>query len=111
MAKDPRYPPNYNQICQMAHQSSGQRCVVCFKKSTHIHHARYGFDSPGVTVFPVCRKCHDNVCHASINWIMSVDRMKSRNTKEFTKWLQDRFLYIYHAHIPLKGKLKYVPKK
>jgi len=106
-----RYPANYVEICSDAHQDIGQRCVLCLKKSKVIHHAAYGNDKPGYTVFPVCVRCHNSICHSPTNWIRHKEVMKSHNTPDFTEYLRMQYLYVQTVHNPIHGKLKFVKKK
>lgn len=110
-SKSERYPPNYYEICGDAHKDIGQRCTLCLKKSQVIHHAAYGRDKPGYTVFPVCIKCHNNCCHSPANWVRHTDKMKSHNTPEFTEYLRMQYLMVQTVHNPLHGELKYTPPK
>jgi hypothetical protein len=102
---------SYYKRCNKAHKATGQRCVICLKKSTNVHHASYGNDIVGKTIFPVCHSCHETVCHHQTNWIIHKDKMKSRNTPAFTEYLQMQFAFIEIVHTPTKGKLTYSTKR
>ena len=102
-----RYYGDYKERCRKAHESTGQRCVICSKKSEEIHHSSYGNDVIGKTIFAVCRHCHETIAHDPKNWRPNKDPMKSRNTQEFSEWLRVKYLYVCRVHNPLKGKLSY----
>ncbi|QLF85054.1 hypothetical protein [Nostoc phage YongM] len=109
-----RNDPKYIDLCYRTHKSSGNRCVICSKKSEEVHHGYYSGvenDTPGVNTFAVCKQCHDNVCHSSINWIPNHDNpMKSTNTKKFLVFLRQRFLFISQAFNGIKGVMSYYGK-
>ncbi|MBN3871655.1 MAG: hypothetical protein HWQ23_15640 [Nostoc sp. JL33] len=59
----------YKKQCAIAHKSVKGLCCVCLvRPSDELHHAKYGCDRIGLTVFPVCLTCHDQFCHSSKNW-------------------------------------------
>ena len=96
--------------CSKAHHSTGQRCVLCTKKSEQIHHAYYignNKDVVGLNTFPVCEKCHRDVCHSSNVWIRHHDHMKSRNTEDFIFHLKTRYLFVSQIFNEPKGVLSY----
>lgn len=60
------------------HRETGDRCCLCHtRKSVEVHHAEYkNFlgkvrdfenESKGVSLFPVCEKCH-KILHSKRNW-------------------------------------------
>jgi hypothetical protein len=100
----------YYDRCRTSHKETGQRCVICLKKSQTTHHAAYGNDVPGVTIFAVCKTCHNNICHDPKNWLPHRDKMLSCNTPAFTKYLQRQYLFTKTVHNSLHGELKYTKK-
>lgn len=109
--KSERYYGDYKTRCKKAHESTKQRCSICYGKSTHCHHTSYGDDVIGSTLFPVCEHCHEKICHHPDNWKPSKNPMMSRNTKDFTEWLKVKYLYVKKVYNPLKGGLVYRGKK
>ena len=102
-----RYYGDYKQRCSNTHRLHGQRCVICYGKSEEIHHALYGNDIPGKTIFSVCRHCHENICHSPENWIKSSNPMKCRNTPQFTTFLRTQYIYLKRVHNKTKGQLSW----
>lgn len=83
-------PKDYAKQCAKAHNLTKQKCCCCLvKPSEEIHHAAYGNDQIGITVFPVCRECHKAIAHHPDNWIVSrQDKVwGSKNTPGFTEQL------------------------
>jgi hypothetical protein len=106
-------PELYVLHCSKAHHSTGQRCVLCTKKSEEIHHAYYvggNKDEVGINTFPVCRSCHTSRCHDSGVWYPHHDHMKSRNNDEFIFHLRSRYLFVSQVFSCTKGNLKYAGK-
>ncbi|MCG6138796.1 MAG: hypothetical protein MET45_30095 [Nostoc sp. LLA-1] len=88
----------YRKHCAIAHRKTLSTCVVCLKaKSEQIHHAMYGNDRIGVTTFPVCSHCHEQICHSKENWIKSRSDpvWGNRNTPGFVKRLKLGFELLY----------------
>ena len=88
---DARYGKNYKRLCTMAHRQTKGYCCYCLSsKSEEIHHALYGNDIAGVSIFAVCDRCHTKVCHNRQNWIKDKKNpvWKNRNTEEFTARLK-----------------------
>jgi hypothetical protein len=83
-------PVEYKKLCAIAHKSTKGFCCCCLKKkSTEVHHTKYGSDKPGVTVFPLCKACHDR-SHKSENWIKSKSNpvWKNHATKDWEERLK-----------------------
>ncbi len=99
-------PKKYIMNCAKAHEATGQRCVLCTKKSEEIHHGYYGNDRVGVSTFPVCRSCHTTKCHDPKNWIPERDHMKSRNTSIFLAYLQHSYLFTAKIFSKKNGAIK-----
>ena len=90
----------YGQQCAIAHKSTHGLCCVCMTaKSEELHHAFYGRDIIGVSVFPTCLSCHQNVCHSSDNWVIDHKNpvWKNRNTTGFTQRLQLGYKLLYEG--------------
>jgi hypothetical protein len=88
----------YKKQCAIAHQSVKGLCCVCLTKpSEQLHHAKYGCDRIGLTVFPVCLECHDLVCHSSLNWQKDKSNpvWNNQNTPEFTERLKLGYRLLY----------------
>ena len=101
-----RYYGNYQERCRITHESQGQRCCLCFKKSQEIHHASYGNDVPGVTIFALCLDCH-KIAHTGKNWIWNRDKMKSRNSASFRNKLRKGYLKCQMVILPNIGNMCY----
>lgn len=89
---------SYRKQCAIAHQSSKNLCCVCLvNPSEELHHAKYGNDVIGETVFPVCLKCHESVCHSSKNWLKDKYNpvWKNQNTAEFIERLKIGYKLLY----------------
>ncbi|QVQ57088.1 hypothetical protein ELBI_83 [Anabaena phage Elbi] len=103
--------PDYIDLCYRTHKASGNRCVVCTKKSKEIHHAYYcgvKKDTPGVNVFAVCQHCHDSYCHASNRWIQNYDNpMLNRNDETTLLELRQRFIFVSSLFNGIKGVMSY----
>ena len=107
MKKKPsRYRQRYGNIkqykiqCAIAHKSVHGLCCSCLtKQSEELHHAKYGQDSIGHTVFPVCKQCHQIVCHSQENWIVDHKNpvWESRNTEKFLQKLQLGYQLLYEG--------------
>jgi hypothetical protein len=102
-----RYYGDYYGRCREAHRSTGQRCVICTGKSTHVHHAYYGDDVVGTSIFPICESCHGSVCHSRENWIPNKQEMKAKNTPAFINKLRIQFLYVRVVTHAVHGDLSY----
>jgi hypothetical protein len=88
----------YRRQCAIAHKAVKHFCCVCLTNtSEQLHHAKYGNDKIGVTVFPVCLDCHANVCHSSINWIKDKQNplWNNQNTPEFIERLEIGYKLLY----------------
>lgn len=88
----------YKIMCAIAHKSVHGQCCVCLtKKSQELHHAKYGKDEIGKTVFPVCTYCHESQCHSHENWIHDSKNpvWGNRNTDEFTRRLICGYQILY----------------
>ena len=95
---DARYGKNYKRLCAIAHRQTKGFCCYCLSaKSKEIHHALYGNDIAGISIFAVCvsearrrHRCHTKVCHSRQNWIKDSSNpvWKNRNTEEFTARLR-----------------------
>lgn len=70
---DSRYhKKRWRSQAKLAKQLTRNRCCLCGKKATEVHHAYYGvrllcftlpiagFEIPGWQVFPLCDRCHSN---------------------------------------------------
>ncbi len=86
----------YRELCSAAHKATNGTCVVCkTAKSEQIHHTSYSRtgidDQVGVNVFPVCKNCHQIVCHSTKNWITDLTNptFGNKSTEEFVQLLQD----------------------
>lgn len=93
-------PKKYRKQCAIAHQSTHGLCCVCMvKKSEQLHHAYYGQDVIGESVFPVCLRCHQTICHSSENWIVDKDDKvwKNRNTPKFIDRLKLGYRLLYEG--------------
>ncbi|WP_375511432.1 hypothetical protein [uncultured Nostoc sp.] len=91
-------PKQYKKQVAIAHRKTHNYCVVCLtNKSEEIHHAYYGNDIIGISTFPTCYRCHDEIFHSSINWIKS--RINpvwgNRNTDEFITRLRLGYQLLY----------------
>ncbi|MBW4675913.1 MAG: hypothetical protein KME52_18400 [Desmonostoc geniculatum HA4340-LM1] len=88
---DARYGKNYKRVCAITHRQTSGFCCYCLSaKSKEIHHALYGNDVAGFSIFAVCDKCHKRVCHSRQNWIKDKNNpvWKNRNTEEFISRLR-----------------------
>ncbi len=88
----------YKKQCAIAHKSVHGLCCVCLTRpSEELHHASYRNDKIGVTVFPVCRKCHQSECHSPSNWMIDKNNRVwgNKNTPKFTKRLQLGYKLLY----------------
>ncbi|WP_375511786.1 hypothetical protein [uncultured Nostoc sp.] len=88
----------YKKQCAIAHQSVKGLCCVCLvRPSEQLHHAKYGNDEIGLTVFPVCLNCHNQVCHSSKNWNKDKTRpvWGNQNTPEFIERLKLGYKLLY----------------
>jgi alkyl sulfatase BDS1-like metallo-beta-lactamase superfamily hydrolase len=67
-----------------------------WRQSSEIHHAFYGNDIIGWSVFPVDAECHAKICHSKENWITDKDNpvWGNRNTEEFIKKLRDNYKFL-----------------
>ncbi|MGB6301153.1 MAG: hypothetical protein WBF90_33935 [Rivularia sp. (in: cyanobacteria)] len=95
MGFEERYGKGYSRICAIAHKRTNQLCCCCLSaKSEEIHHALYGFDVIGWSIFPVCKECHTKICHNKENWIVDEDNpvWNNRNNLNFLKKLRDNYL-------------------
>lgn len=93
-------PKKYRKQCAIAHKSTHGLCCVCMvKKSEQLHHAYYGQDVIGESVFPVCLRCHQTICHSSENWIIDEDDKvwKNRNTPKFIDRLRLGYRLLYEG--------------
>ncbi|MGA1256913.1 MAG: hypothetical protein ACO3YX_07885, partial [Candidatus Nanopelagicaceae bacterium] len=93
-------PKKYRQQCAIAHASTHSLCCVCMtRKSQELHHAFYGNDIIGVSVYPVCISCHRAICHSPENWIKDHHNplWKNRNTEEFIERLQLGYKLLYEG--------------
>lgn len=91
-------PKKYRVQCAIAHKSVHGLCCVCLTaKSEELHHASYGKDCIGFSVFPVCTRCHQSVCHAPDNWIVDYKNpvWGNHNSAEFTQRLQLGYKLLY----------------
>ncbi len=86
----------YRELCSAAHKATNGICVVCMTtKSKELHHTSYSLygsgDQVGVNVFPVCKNCHQIVCHSTKNWITDLTNptFGNKSTEEFVQLLQD----------------------
>jgi len=101
---DSRYADNWEQICKIAHQATGDLCCLCWvAPSKQCHHVRYrdkrgaikGREVAGRDVFPVCGSvnepgtCHF-VAHLKENWIRDKKDplLGNHNTSAFVKKLK-----------------------
>ncbi|MCC5669229.1 hypothetical protein LC653_36670 [Nostoc sp. CHAB 5784] len=88
----------YRKQVAIAHRKTHNYCVVCLtKKSEEIHHAYYGNDVIGVSTFPTCYRCHDEICHSPTNWIKNPSNpvWGNRNTEEFITRLRLGYQLLY----------------
>jgi hypothetical protein len=88
----------YKKQVAIAHRKTHKYCVVCLtKKSEEIHHAYYGNDVIGVSTFPTCYRCHDEICHSPTNWIKNPSNpvWGNRNTDEFITRLRLGYQLLY----------------
>ena len=91
-------PKEYKKQVAIAHRKTHNYCVVCLtKKSEEIHHAYYGNDVIGVSTFPTCISCHDEICHSPTNWIKNPSNpvWGNRNTDEFITRLRLGYQLLY----------------
>lgn len=82
---------SYKKNCAIAHNKTRSLCCVCLvNKSNQIHHAYYGNDVAGESVFPVCTKCHRLTCHSKKYWIKDSKNpvWENRNTETFLQRLR-----------------------
>ena len=91
-------PKKYRKQVAIAHRKTHNYCVVCLtNKSEEIHHAYYGNDIIGVSTFPTCYRCHNEICHSQLNWVKS--RINpvwgNRNTNEFITRLRLGYQLLY----------------
>ena len=101
-----RYYGNYRERCRQVHHAQGQRCCLCFDKSQEVHHASYGHDVPGVTIFALCLNCH-KLAHTGKNWIWNQDKMKCQNSDKFKAKLRKGFLLCQLVVLPSLGNMCY----
>ena len=81
----------YRKLCARVHKSTGGVCCCCLKRrSQEVHHTQYGRDRIGKTVFPLCKRCHDQKAHSEENWCK--DKRDpvwgNKNTQEFSERLR-----------------------
>ncbi|MCC5668207.1 hypothetical protein LC653_31190 [Nostoc sp. CHAB 5784] len=91
-------PKEYRKQVAIAHRKTHNYCVVCLtNKSKEIHHAYYGNDVIGVSTFPTCYRCHDEICHSPTNWIKNPSNpvWGNRNTDEFIIRLRLGYQLLY----------------
>ncbi|WP_414755555.1 hypothetical protein [Anabaena sp. CCY 9910] len=97
-------PTKYKNLCKTAHEKTYNLCCCCVKrKSVHIHHAYYGNDVIGESIFPVCMDCHYFACHHKDNWIRSLENpiWENRNTEEFTECLRLGYKALVNKTAPI----------
>lgn len=87
---------DYKKIVHQAHLRTGNICCCCcVNKSVEIHHAAYrrSGDRFGDNIFPVCKTCHEYICHSSTNWVVSKDNpvWKNHNTQDFRSKLKKNY--------------------
>jgi hypothetical protein len=65
--------------------------------SQELHHGFYGKDIIGISIFPVCTRCHQMVCHSKENWIRDKTNpvWRNRNTASFLARLQTGYMLLY----------------
>ena len=88
----------YKKTCAIAHKSVYGLCCVCLTRtSEELHHAKYGQDEIGKTIFPVCVECHQLECHSKENWIYDPKNpvWGNRNTAKFIERLQLGYQLLY----------------
>ena len=93
-------PRKYRKQCAIAHKSVHGLCCVCMvNKSEELHHAFYGKDIIGVSTFPVCKKCHDQICHSPRHWTRDKDNpvWGNKNTPQFLERLQLGYKLLYQG--------------
>jgi|GEM_PF-3671641 len=93
-------PKKYRQQCAIAHKSTHGLCCYCItSKSDELHHAYYGEDVIGESVFPVCLRCHQTICHDPKNWIIDHKNQlwKNRNTTKFLERLRLGYKLLYEG--------------
>jgi len=89
-----RYGKNYKKQCAIAHQQHKKGkslCCCCLKQlAKYLHHTSYGGNRLGDNWFPVCKRCHDDLCHSPDNWMKDNKNpvWGNRNTEGFTKRLR-----------------------
>ncbi|MFN6560069.1 MAG: hypothetical protein RMY28_009695 [Nostoc sp. ChiSLP01] len=99
-----RYGNNYSKECAIAHsklEKYGSLCCCCLKqKFDELHHAKYGGNNLGDNWFPVCERCHTEVCHNLKNWIKDKQNpiWGNQNTEEFTKRLRLGYQLLYSTN-------------
>jgi hypothetical protein len=94
----------YREMCESAHRKTHNLCCVCLlRKSTQIHHACYGNDITGKSIFPVCQYCHYHICHHKANWIRCSKNpvWENRNTEEFIENLQSGYESLVNETAPI----------
>lgn len=98
---DFRYGGHYQSQLRKAREQHRLRkslCCCCLQaKTEEWHHSSYrlGRDEPGENWFPVCRKCHTNICHSKENWIVDkTESSNNRNTETFTQRLKLGYLIV-----------------
>ena len=99
----------YKDMCKSAHKETHNLCCVCLNnKSTQIHHACYGNDIIGKSIFPVCVYCHYRICHHKFHWIRCpTDPVwNNRNTEDFTQKLQSGYESLVNETAPILQRRK-----
>ncbi|MEH2135413.1 hypothetical protein [Nostoc sp.] len=98
---DARYGRNYKKQCAIAHEKHKKGkslCCCCLKqRADEMHHTSYGGNRLGDNWFPMCKRCHEDVCHLNSNWIKDNKNpvWGNRNTPEFTKRLRLGYQLLY----------------
>lgn len=87
---------HYAKNCAITHQATGGTCCCCNAvPSKEIHHTSYRGeeDEPGVNLFPVCERCHSEICHSKDNWVTDPDNpvWGNHSTPGFAKALQHNY--------------------
>ncbi|MFK0731410.1 MAG: helix-turn-helix domain-containing protein [Gloeotrichia echinulata GP01] len=94
----------YREMCAESHRKTHGLCCVCLtRKSTQIHHACYGNDIAGKSIFPVCQHCHYHICHHKANWIRCSKNpvWENRNTEEFIQKLRSGYELLVNETAPI----------
>lgn len=93
----PKYSNKWRKTSVYCLRQVKDECVMCNESATLVHHAFYGSDVCGWSIFPLCEKCHE-ISHLPQFWINNQNEIFARNTREFIQILRAKYYYAYRKN-------------